>query len=384
MPTHHSKVVGGSNAARVLACPASIDRSAKVPSSPSSSYAEEGTALHSAMEWLLDTTVRRRRKPEHLLGMVFNKHVITRELLNDAVIPAAEYFHEVIGKHGYRYEQEISASFPGIDGAFGTTDVVAFRGEDSVIIFDWKFGAGVPVSAKMNSQLMYYACCAIEHYDLWGKVKIIDMHICQPRVPHGNSRCVIDMKQLRAFKRQLIKVVNGPRDHAETGSHCRWCPASATCVDRLEDARRALAWKSTGLGKDLAAAMELADKVNDWIKDVTSSINTCLTNGGTVPGYKLVEKRATRKWAIDDAAVRKYLHSHGLTEDQFAPRSIVTAPQAEKLLKPLGAKLESSKIKVESSGYTVAPESDNRPAVSTRRDLDDLASFVTKQGGQDG
>ena len=49
--TAHSPF-GGSVAARVLGCPASVGLIAKVPANlrkPSSSYADRGTALHTAM-----------------------------------------------------------------------------------------------------------------------------------------------------------------------------------------------------------------------------------------------------------------------------------------------------------------------------------------------
>lgn len=375
MPDQHSSVVGGSTAARVLACPGSIGLVAKAPKSPSSSYAAEGTALHSAMEWLLDPTVRRKRKPEDVLGLMFNDHVITEAMLHDAVIPAFEYFHQVIGRHEHPYELEVRAAFPNIPNAFGTTDVVSRPDDELVKILDYKFGAGVPVSAEMNKQLMFYACCVIEKYGLWRKTKIIDMHICQPRITNGNSRCVISIAQLRAFKHSLIRAVNGPPT-LETGKHCRWCDAAPTCPAKLEQAKQARRWKAAG--PDLAVAMEMVDDLRDWCNSVTSAVHTALEKGAVVEGYKLVDKRATRKWAVDDPKVRSYLAQHGLTEDQFAPRSTVSPAQAEKLLKPKGEKLQGEMINAESSGYTVAPESDPRPAVSAGRDLSALASFVNK------
>lgn len=385
MPDVHSKIVGGSSAARVIACSASIDECAKAPSSPSSPYAEEGTALHSCMEYLLDPTVRRKRTADDALGLMFNKHVMTEELINEAVRPGLAYFEKVIGRHKLKYELEVTAEFPGIPGAFGTTDVSALsKNGETLIIFDWKFGKGVPVTAKMNMQLMFYACCVIEKLKLWRKVKRIDMHICQPRVRTdapdddgddlgGNSRCVIDMRQLRAFKHQLIRAVNGVRTYG-TGPHCRWCDGTVTCPAKREEAEYALKMKA--MGPDIAEAMKLVPLLEDWVRAVKESCHTALEQGAVVDGFKLVEKRAMRKWAVDDPQVRAYLASHGLTEDQFAPRSLVSAPQAEKLLKPKGEKLKSDMIKAESTGYTVAPESDKRPAVSAGRDLNALASLI--------
>jgi hypothetical protein len=173
------------------------------------------------MEYLLDPTVRRKRKPEQMLGLMFNKHTITEDLLHSAVIPGYEYFLKVFKDRKIKYELEVTAPFPMIDGAFGTTDITGFPNDDTLIIFDWKFGKGVKVFADHNTQLMFYAACAVERYGLWRKIKLIDMHICQPRIDHYD-RCVIDMSQLRAFRHALIRAVNGNRK-LETGSHCRWC-----------------------------------------------------------------------------------------------------------------------------------------------------------------
>ena len=52
MPEFHSEI-GGSNAARVLACPASVRLSRGVPDAEGSHAAQEGTTLHAAALTLL-------------------------------------------------------------------------------------------------------------------------------------------------------------------------------------------------------------------------------------------------------------------------------------------------------------------------------------------
>jgi hypothetical protein len=49
--------------------------------------------------------------------------------------------------------------FPGIEGAFGTSDIIARCGNE-IFVLDWKFGRGV-VPAEENKQLMFYTAGAL-------------------------------------------------------------------------------------------------------------------------------------------------------------------------------------------------------------------------------
>jgi hypothetical protein len=51
----HSKIVGGSTAKRVIACPGSVALVDTMPPQPSSSYADEGTLLHDTIASVLES-----------------------------------------------------------------------------------------------------------------------------------------------------------------------------------------------------------------------------------------------------------------------------------------------------------------------------------------
>ncbi len=51
---NHSKIVGGSTAARVIHCPGSVALVDKMPADEGSSYANEGSLLHEAIAVVLD------------------------------------------------------------------------------------------------------------------------------------------------------------------------------------------------------------------------------------------------------------------------------------------------------------------------------------------
>ena len=79
-----------------------------------------------------------------------------------------------------------------------------------------------------------------------------------------------------------------------------------------------------------------------------------------MPGYKLVPKRATRQWVNEDKAVA-FLSSAGV-EAWGEPKALSPA-QAEKALKKAKIELPADLVVAVSTGNTLAPESDPRPAV---------------------
>jgi len=79
-----------------------------------------------------------------------------------------------------------------------------------------------------------------------------------------------------------------------------------------------------------------------------------------VPGYKLVAKRANRKW-IDPELVESFVRSNAV-EDYAYETKLRSVAQMEKVLKPLGVEVPAAFWDQTPSGYTIAPEQDPRPA----------------------
>ena len=100
-----------------------------------------------------------------------------------------------------------------------------------------------------------------------------------------------------------------------------------------------------------------ADLLEQWLKDIRALAHQVLEKGGTVPGYKLVAKRATRQW-VDQAAAATYLTNANVSP--FKELEMVTPAAAEKLLKE---KLPKELVVSISSGNTMTSEDDPRPAV---------------------
>ena len=78
-----------------------------------------------------------------------------------------------------------------------------------------------------------------------------------------------------------------------------------------------------------------------------------------VPGYKLVAKRSTRQWVDEAEALAKL----GGTIPMYEPMKVISPAAAEKVLKKSKLALPDDLVVAVSSGSTLAPESDPRPAV---------------------
>lgn len=357
----HSTIVGGSTAKRVMKCPASVALCAKMPPKPSSVYADTGTLLHNIIAEVLDKNL----VPEMLLGTKYNDVVFTQELLDTKVAPALAALEEIDPGKQLNFTIEAEVSFGEfIPGAFGSADLLG-RIEDRVILLDWKFGDGVPVEAEENPQLMYYVAAAMRTKGLeWAfeNAREVECIIVQPP---SIKRWATSFDRIRQFERELLHAVFLAKGHnppLHAGDHCRWCAAKPVCPLLTGAVDRALQAQIQALdAQQLSAALDKAEILEQWISDLRALACQLLDAGGSVPGYKLVAKRATRKWVDEDAA-KVALRQH-LPESELMETSLISPAQAEKKLKKLKVALPEDIVVAVSTGNTLVPMSDPRPEV---------------------
>jgi hypothetical protein len=89
--------------------------------------------------------------------------------------------------------------------------------------------------------------------------------------------------------------------------------------------------------------------IKAWVDSVEARWFEHLESGQVIPGLSLVPKRPTRRWS--DASF-EYTTVLGLSDDQAAPRQLLSPAQIEKVLKDLGRdpKIIRSLTTSESSG----------------------------------
>ncbi len=284
-PDEHSDIVGGSTAARVIACPKSvtlereaveahkqriIDSMIKNELLPvsmtleflspeqravvdevfreedTSSAAKEGTGLHEAMAWILEND----EEPESVVDRTFEGVLITPTLYSEGVLPAIQMFDKYLDlveeedKETVTFLVEKRCQIPGLKGVFGTSDII-IKTSKRIIIWDWKFGGAKQPAAFENKQLQFYGRAAVNSYFDWfnmaedpnkpgqlmGDTRV-ELIICAPRSVDEIDVHVTDYSALEAFRMELIRAVSealGDAPELHRGAHCKYCKAKPTC-----------------------------------------------------------------------------------------------------------------------------------------------------------
>jgi CRISPR/Cas system-associated exonuclease Cas4 (RecB family) len=357
----HSNVVGGSTAKRVMNCPGSVALCAKMPPKPSSKYADEGTLLHNVMDLILTTN----QMPESFVGMEYKDIKLTQELIEDKVYPALQLLDQVDPKKEMEYATETRVGFGDyLPDVFGSTDLLGRIGSRAIIL-DWKFGSGVAVEAEENQQLMFYAAAAMRTKESqWvfeGATEIECIIVQPPEI----KRWVTTPERIKAFENELkvaVQIAQKPNAPLENGDHCRWCAAKPVCPKMTGAVDRALKSQIEALDVvHIGGYLKNADMLEQWITDLRALAHQVLESGKEVPGWKLVAKRATRQWVDEELAAKELMND--LSADELYTKKLLSPAQAEKILKKAKKELPASHVVAISSGSTLAPVDDPRPAV---------------------
>jgi hypothetical protein len=355
----HSEL-GASQYERWKECPGSV-RLCRGIEKKSSIYAEEGTKAHEvAAAWLQGKEMF--CDPEmsgHL--RIYLDHIYELRILKPTFEAVEQRFH-------------LEKLHPKL---FGTADYVCyFRNSKTLHVVDLKYGSGVGVDVESegmgNVQLLYYAVGAVGANDF--PIDTVIITIVQPRFNHDSGAVrshEVKFGDIFEFTEQLVEdalATENPNAPFKLGGHCRWCAAQAICPAKNDQALRAAreAFGGTAVQaiasynpQKLSATLDLIPQIESWCKGVREFAYQEAESGRTPPGYKLVEKRASRKWP-ENFEPEQLAFELGLEPDDFFERKIKSIPQIEKLIgkaqKPL---LEKFTVR-ESSGKNLVPESDSR------------------------
>jgi hypothetical protein len=267
---------------------------------------------------------------------------------------------------------------------FGTADVCIYKPKTQrLLVIDYKHGRGVTVEAGGNGQMRIYALGAVVALGTEYPVREVEATIVQPRGRHPDGPIrseTVEPFELVEWSAEMFRAMEAtlaPDAPLSAGEHCRWCPAAGTCPALASKALAVAEADFTVLDQPKAPpapdtltptqvshVLSHADVLEKWLASVRGHAQGMLERGETLPGWTLVEKRGRRAFT-DEAAARKALLAAKVPEDDFAPRKLVSPAQAEKLLgKPGYREHLADLVETKSSGVTLAPETDKRPAVT--------------------
>jgi hypothetical protein len=352
---------GGSTMARTFQCPGWIKASEGIPNR-SSSYAQKGTALHACMEDIL----LHDRDPEEFRGITVEGEKITDDDVNDKLIPATQAFNDLCDAYSVDiYEAETFVKIAEDSG--GTADFIC-RGEDVVIIGDFKFGYH-PVDPTNNTQGMFYALCANETDELNDLFEDRDEIVIAIIQPHDEFPVLrtwqFPASDLIMFRKQFLQArreAKSENPRMAAGPACKFCPAASVCPERTGEAISALRMDPEDLST-LSESLALVKDLREWIASVEQVAHEQLNAGAEVKGWKLVQKRALARWEDEDLVIKTFRRKLGGLS-RITSRKLLSPAQMKKLAKTLGKEIDFDEFIVKtSSGTAIAPEDDKRPAV---------------------
>lgn len=372
MTIKHSKI-GASSASRWMKCPGSV-RLCESTTRRSSEYADEGTAAHALAELCLRKAAGVSALfADAMLGQIIEGQPVTQDMIEAVNVYLTEIYTDT--KPGDEQEIEVRFSLNEIHtGLFGTADRVRYRpSTETLRVTDYKHGAGVPVEVEDNPQLLYYAAGAAVKLHNRG-IRTIEVQIVQPRCPHPDgpirmwSIDVVDLVEFAGELKDAALRTEDPNAPLSPGSHCRWCAAAGFCPALSKQAVEVASCEFDPAlpyePGDLSEALEKLPMIKQWVKSVDEFAYSEAMKGNIPPGWKIVEKRATRKWR-DDLKTIAELEAAGLKEDAiFEPRSLRSVANIEKAYGKKNMHELEELIVAESSGTTLAPLKDRRPAVA--------------------
>lgn len=303
-----------SSAERWFECSGSISLSKTVPKPSASVYATEGTKAHECLEFLL----KRAGNLKNARLLAAKKYDL--EMIEHA-ITAIDKIFELKPCEGAELLIEKRVRVKNAPTVYGTLDVAWIDLFGTLVVIDYKYGQGVTVlpfdeDKNPNAQLMIYAVALASKYEYdFEKVQIA---IIQPRVWENENPLnygEISIKKLRSFEKTLLEKIalaSSPNAPLKSGDHCRWCPALAVCPENpktalstacvdfdFETGLQAVPKPASLTGKNLSRVLEGCEQLETWIKAVKVHAYRLAELGETIPGYKLVAKRANRVWNVD-------------------------------------------------------------------------------------
>jgi hypothetical protein len=294
--------LGASGAERWMNCPGSVTllQHLGLDDSDEPDYRREGVAMHEAAAHALLNEL----DAWELVGLEFNATPMTPELCDPLQI-YLDYCRSLPGRRFVEY----AISSPVHPSFYGTLDYGVLG--DTIEIVDLKGGQGIMVEIVDNPQVKYYAFGLIDGVErqdgaAYADDKVVGLTICQPRGFHADGpvrRWETTVGALRAWVHgELLTAMNATAydDSLEVGEWCRFCPAKLVCpmlTSLFEAACKAnpkhipdISDAALGLNFTLAAG------VKHYLKALEAEAYTRAMHGHTIPGGKLVHKKASRVW----------------------------------------------------------------------------------------
>jgi hypothetical protein len=274
------------------------------------------------------------------------------------------------------------------EGMFGTVDAAVIEDMGCIHTFDLKYGAGVIVEVKSNSQLKYYALGILGENNSY-MVDTIKYTVVQPRARHKDG--VIRSEEVSAEylltwgKTILLSAAaeaSSPKAKCKAGEWCRstFCPAQGSCNVLSEYAEKTLALDFAEPVYDMVVDSDMdieklesiclnSGIIKSFLEACAGELQQRLVNGETSEHFKLVNKKSNKSWISEEetekffrpimegAMYTKKLRSPSAMVKQY---SQILKNQGEKKFGKLAEQRTEHLYERKNAGVVMAPVSDKR------------------------
>ena len=358
-------LLSASSAHRWLECPASAVASEAYPNQDTE-FTREGTAAHEVAEIIARAGVEGRERFEYAVPEGLNLEMLRHaEEYRDYILEQRKTPDALV-----LLEQRVDFSVWVPEG-FGTADCIIIQG-DTMDVIDYKYGQGVPVYATDNPQMKLYGLGALADYGFTFDVQRVRLHIFQPRLDNisVDELTTADLltwadKTVKPIAQKAAKGKGGYKP----GAWCKFCPHAGRCKALTKTCTEYVETHNMRVAVPVLAPHEVSEVLNMeplvvlWLKRVKDQAMTTLLNGGSIPGYKVVEgKLGNRKWTAD-FQVLDTLKAAGYSQEDVTETKLLSPAAMDKAIgKKKVAELLEQFIDRAPGAPTLAPESDKRPA----------------------
>lgn len=346
-PEHSER--GASGAHRWMVCAGSV-RMSRGLENKSGDPANQGTAAHN----LLEKCIKAIREPgnstdpvSYLGELIFTdedgKEWFVDKEMADHIADVIEYISEYVPLEDCYAENDLEWLWLYDDG-YGRGDVMCLW-KDTLYGFDLKYGR---YKTDAVEQLRLYGLGGIDAFEMFGDIKTVSLHVCQPRLKHYTQE-ILEVDDLLAWGTDVVKPAalateddDAPLTPGE--KQCHFCLAKESCKPRTEFMQNLAGLDFEDLddvpaGSSLMDEDEFADALAhipallDWCKDMYARANRDLTNGIDLRDHKHVYGTANRRY-IDKKKAENFLRRKcGFKKkDVYTPGTLLSLTAVEKIL----------------------------------------------------
>ncbi len=325
----------------------------KIPERSSSIFSAEGTVAHEVREYCLELGF----EPHHFTGRKYSADGFDF-VIDDAMAEHLQRGIDWIWQHTSAPHVEIRVDLSAwLPGQFGTCDTAwierdLLSGELTLVVNDFKYGAGEPVDAVGTKQLRLYA---LGVWDFLGRPKVdnVLLIIDQPRAG-GLKDWEISLSDLVSFGEEIKeiyrKIISGDVEFAPGNKACRWCEAKAAeggCparnkwlldmivdeFDDLEGDEPILRDRITITPERRWHIVKHAADIRAWLAALHEDSLRVAVDGNPDPGSKAIEGDEGDRQFTDIAEAERLLAA-ALGDKAYKPRQIIGFTDIDKLVKP--------------------------------------------------